>query len=868
MSILFNNLKKLIPVTALLLGSSPDCNSVPAIPTPIKIIGDDGMEKWVKVIGDENGFSVYSCNDNKLLKRTRGIFENKDTSVSNTTIPNIAHRKASVKDGYIRISDYPTIGHQKALVILVEFSDCQFSTMENAHAYYEGMLNEPGFTHENGAHGSARDFYLDSSHGLFDPEFVVVGPVRLEGTVEDYGADLDNKLDPNSWKMVEEACLAVDNEIDFSEFDADNDGNVDSIYFFYAGFGEADSMMGNTIWPHNGLLADNWGINLVLDGKRINNYACSNEIRFNTAPLWQPVGIGTFVHEFGHVLGLVDHYDTTYESGRTGVNDWDTMAAGSYHDNQNSPVAFSSYERAVLGWIKPQDTNPRHSGILYLSPLSDNGSIPLKLTVPGTDDREFFFVEMRKKIGWDSFLPSEGLLVWHIYEDEYLWDKNKVNTDPVCQHIDLIEADGSENTATYYGDSFPGAGHVTSFTFNAWNGDEFFGFDHMEQNGDMMALLLSSSDFVPSSPDITLKNVHGTSFGISWENSADALEYLLDIRDADGESLPEYSGITIKTPEEMIIGGLQPMTTYLVDLKSVAGSYTSPPMPVAVTTGEMEFFESRPEGLNVSCSDNDNTFLVSWNPVKDADDYMVTLYSMEYRIDETVAYGFDEGMENLPYGWTVSSEKLSRSLFGQKTPAIQMSEDGDTMEFLYKDAVIKSLKFYHRSLNDNNTLIISAYDIEDSILQTFEIPASTSGKTESIIFPEATGKVIIKLARKSGYLVLDDVEIDILKLDCIDIPGYTDMSTSGATCLYIHGFIADETHRVGVTARKMTESSLRSDLIPITGNSGIFETTKELDINGDMSIFNLSGSRISTETVSPGIFIIVKDGTARKVIVR
>lgn len=112
--------------------------------------------------------------------------------------------------------------------------------------------------------------------------------------------------------------------------------------------------MADVIWPHSNTLDDGLGYDLRLDGITISRYACSNEIRYGSQPL-MPVGIGTFVHEFGHVLGLLDHYDTSYNSGRTGVSAWDTMAAASYNDNQNTPPTFSAFERAELGWLKYDD---------------------------------------------------------------------------------------------------------------------------------------------------------------------------------------------------------------------------------------------------------------------------------------------------------------------------------------------------------------------------------------------------------------------------------------------------------------------------------------------------------------------------------
>ena len=118
-------------------------------------------------------------------------------------------------------------------------------------------------------------------------------------------------------EFVREACTLADPLVDFSQYDHNQDGFVDNIYFFYAGKGEADSGDGNAIWPHSAYYADiakEAGAtqkSLKLDGIEVGNYTCSNEIN-GTIITPQPAGIGTFVHEFGHVLGLADHYDIYY----------------------------------------------------------------------------------------------------------------------------------------------------------------------------------------------------------------------------------------------------------------------------------------------------------------------------------------------------------------------------------------------------------------------------------------------------------------------------------------------------------------------------------------------------------------------------
>lgn len=63
-----------------------------------------------------------------------------------TTKSNGSRKAGSPKR--IRINDFPTTGHQKSLVILWEFSDTNFTSIDNPKLFFNGLLNTPGFTWE------------------------------------------------------------------------------------------------------------------------------------------------------------------------------------------------------------------------------------------------------------------------------------------------------------------------------------------------------------------------------------------------------------------------------------------------------------------------------------------------------------------------------------------------------------------------------------------------------------------------------------------------------------------------------------------------------------------------------------------------
>jgi len=83
---------------------------------------------------------------------------------------------------------------------------------------------------------------------------------------------------------------------------------------------------------------------------------------------------------------------------------------------------------------------------------------------PNNEYGEYFLVENRKKIGYDTFLPGEGLLIWHIDESE------AGNTDENHKLVDLEEADGQNHLDYRYLDYRYNDGDANDCWVNSANG--------------------------------------------------------------------------------------------------------------------------------------------------------------------------------------------------------------------------------------------------------------------------------------------------------------------------------------------------------------------------------------------------------------
>lgn len=390
----------------------------------------------------------------------------------------MSKNRAEAKMNNISSKAYPLKDSPKSLVILANFKDVKFKSA-TAREDFEKMLNEDGYS-VGGSLGSARDYFKTSSSGVFSPEFVVYGPVDLPQGFAYYGEDVDGSAgqgghDKNPGRMIVQACnILYESGVDLKQFDTDNNGVIDNVFVFYAGGNQADgSGSANTIWPHRSVVRSE----IDFDGVSIYDYACSSELsRKSRGSEISMCGIGTFCHEFGHVLGLSDLYETTYEHKHATVGSWDIMDHGSYSGDGMTPPLYSSFARFYLGWLKP--TPLTDDGDYLLDPLVLHNTAYIvsaakhNLNGASPSPNEYFLLENRQSLGMDaaSALPATGLLIWHINFNSAAWHSNTPNNDPDNMGVMVYAASG--NTGYPAGNVYPGSTNKTTCSFVLKNGTE------------------------------------------------------------------------------------------------------------------------------------------------------------------------------------------------------------------------------------------------------------------------------------------------------------------------------------------------------------------------------------------------------------
>ena len=494
-------MKKILATLALLLGALHILSAVPAYPGKIRMTQPDGSVITIRLHGDE-WFHYATDESGQVVARDADGFSRP------APMPTAAEREEAVqmrkaaqqmRQSMAKASSL-SIGTHRIPVVLVNFSDKEFVT-EDPNTAFSNMLNQEGYS-ANGGTGSVHDYYYENSHGAYDPVFEVFGPVTLSNTSA-YFTD-------RASAALKEACNLLNSEIDFSQYDSDSDGSVDMILMYYAGYNQAEGGGEDTIWPHQGYGSG------YFDGKSISRYFCTSELRGNMGK--RMCGIGTTSHEFGHSLGLPDFYDTDYEkNGQAGaLYTYSIMCSGSYNNNGCTPPYLNSEELRILGWMGDQ-TPITEKGTLTIEPVQNF----VAYRTEASKDGEYFVYECRKQAGWDRYIASGGLLVYHVdksqnevvitqtdwsgtdrdytYTAYDLWNNwtysNVINAKGSHPCFYLVPA-ASQQSLNYTGREnnipFPGTQNIKKYTPVDWEGEEgAYRFSEIAFDGEQVTMTVA-----------------------------------------------------------------------------------------------------------------------------------------------------------------------------------------------------------------------------------------------------------------------------------------------------------------------------------------------------------------------------------------
>lgn len=472
-------------------------------------------------------------------------------------------------------------------ILLGQFADSTgtFSTQD-----FQNLL------FDNNSTGTMTQYYNEISYGQFTITGTVYGWFTADQGQAYYASNnngLNSNYPQNAKGFVRNIVEKADATVDFSQFDndgpdgipnsGDDDGYVDAVGVVVAGAGP-DWYPGNgNIWPHQSSLDNNEYTTNDASANggniKVNRFfVCPEEAGGGAGwGIIRPIGV--FVHEFGHVLGLPDLYDR--DGSSNGIGEWCLMASGSWGgdgSHTETPAHMSAWCKIQLGWITPTIISSDMNG-LQIKQAETNPEAYL-LWEDGYEWSRYFLIENRQKVGFDQYLNGDGLLIFHVDENQrwgqVAYSGGLVNNDELHKMVDLEEADGQADLDNQVnrgdaGDPYPGTSNNRSF---------------------MDSTTPNSRDYNGNSTGVAVTNI---------SNSGTIMTADVKVRNRIGYTIAyDESGITgwgwgFQNPQD-IWGGVLFQTAEAGTLKAVDIGFRTGPVTYELSVYS-DFISNKPTGL-------------------------------------------------------------------------------------------------------------------------------------------------------------------------------------------------------------------------------------------------------------------------------
>ena len=450
------------------------------------------------------------------------------------TFSGLTYRDVRITEGYA--TAMPSVGLVNMLVIPIQFSDatceqilegCEQTLVNIDHAFFGSSDDLPW--------QSVASYYHASSYGN----------LTIQGLVTDWftpsvtAVELSNNRSLLGSQVIQPAMINFkENYLDqVGDFDQDQDGFFDAVYFIYSlPFdleGEEYGEDKDVFWAfvaYQGGVANVESPNLFHYGwssyqfmyedgtyqRSANGKAIWDD---NNEPIFMPakdeagertVDAHVYIHEVGHLLGLLDYYSYDHGNG-----DWGPTGALDMMDYNIGD--HNGFSKMALGWIPP--TYVQQPGTLVLPTIATSPSL-LMLTKPNptTMMDEYILIEFYQPIGlnlkdsqssyagrYPRMFSASGLKMYHldariakqrltnqgVVFEEYVkaiipssefryqlahnntMSRNAVGTNPNFKLIHLLEASGI-NTFKHQGFATNATLFQTGMSFNQDNQPFYF----------------------------------------------------------------------------------------------------------------------------------------------------------------------------------------------------------------------------------------------------------------------------------------------------------------------------------------------------------------------------------------------------------
>jgi M6 family metalloprotease-like protein len=268
-----------------------------------------------------------------------------------TPVANFDGKDLYTLDKYNKNNSLKTTGNQKILVIPVDFADDRFTdaAVAKIQPAFFGAASDTSWQ-------SLKSFYYESSYHKLTIDGTVSSVFHCDKTstemekmtVADSGMSATNqklyaKAWNISWWVVEKAVAWYQSQTssDLKEFDNDGDGYIDGIWMIYNHAYSAGNYW--WAWTHH----DYGNQNNANVSSPVPYALCWASYNFISQGYYKDgidIDAHTLIHETGHLLGVMDFYDTDSKTSPIGGVDMMDLNIGDHNP----------YTKMSYNWITPR----------------------------------------------------------------------------------------------------------------------------------------------------------------------------------------------------------------------------------------------------------------------------------------------------------------------------------------------------------------------------------------------------------------------------------------------------------------------------------------------------------------------------------
>lgn len=382
----------------------------------------------------------------------------KDQKIKTT----LSYTAKDVQDNnLINVDACPSTGTPKILIVPVWFNDSFYFISDTAQVRsdiekaYLGTNSEVGWR-------SVSTYYNELSRNTLSLQGEVTEWYNTGMSYKEFMSDTSGATNTN--KLVNDIVIWYKNtkKDDMSSFDTDHNGYIDGIILIY---GAPDYIaMGKGDYSYTSDYSNLWAYCYWITANKKNLSSPNANVFFwasydfmyssgsyaksrtgkseygNGDTRYQTIDTHTYIHEMGHVLGLNDYYDYSYQYS----------PAGGFSMQDSNVGSHDPYSAMSLGYVDPYVVSDTE--IITIGSYQETGDI-IVISDSFTDSPfdEYFLLELYTPTGlnefdclhrYDETYPlgpnSVGIRMWHVdarltyatSSSSYYMDKNNITTNP------------------------------------------------------------------------------------------------------------------------------------------------------------------------------------------------------------------------------------------------------------------------------------------------------------------------------------------------------------------------------------------------------------------------------------------------------